>query len=59
MDNILKKVTLKLLVKIFNTKRVNSVKFIYMVNSNLIESGYELRYYSMGIKKISGKKGIK
>lgn len=58
MDKNLKDVTVKLLVKIFNTKRTNSIKFVYMVNVNLIECGYELKYHSLGLNKRYLGKGI-
>jgi len=57
MDNHLKNISLKLLIKIFDTKSAYSIGLIYILNVNLIESGYELKYNSMK-KKISIKKGI-
>ena len=55
MDNHIRDVTLKLLLKILNTKRANSVKFIYITNVNLIECGYELKYYLKKKEKYLGK----
>jgi len=57
MDNHLKSISLKLLIKFFDTKSASSIGLIYILNINLIESGYELKYNSMK-KKISIKKGI-
>ena len=58
MDTNIRKLTLKLLSKILNTKRTNFIKFIYSANINLIECGYEFKYYSKATKKYLVK-GIK